>query len=146
VLKSGIEYPISYERACIISWKMKMSYRDILLSAAIVMSYAERLFCSEVVQRAMLLPGQVPQKGSVEIPREHESAEFIDLSDANAVRQWAQEMCKGLKLDEIAQELDIEPTVEAVTRRLTSDLPEPAEAIARKTCEAELRRANPMSS
>lgn len=78
--------------------------------------------------------------------REHESAEFIDLSDADAVRHWAREMCKGLKLGEIAGDLDIEPTVEAVTRRLTSDLPEPAEAIARETCEAELRKANPNSS
>jgi hypothetical protein len=76
------------------------------------------------------------------VAREHESAEFIDLSDADAVRRWAQGMCRGLKLDEIARELDIEPTIDAVTRRLTSDLPEPAEAIARKTCEDELRSAN----
>lgn len=74
--------------------------------------------------------------------RENESAEFIDLSDGDAVRSWAQGMCKDLKIDEIAQQLDIEPTIEAVTRRLTSDLPEPAEAIAREVCEDELRKAN----
>lgn len=74
--------------------------------------------------------------------REHESAKFIDLSDTDAVRRWAQDMCRGLRLGEVARELDIEPTIDAVTRKLTSHLPEPAEAMARKTCEEELRRAN----
>lgn len=88
-----------------------------------------------------------PNGGVKEVMREDESAEFIDLSDAGAVRRWAQGMCEGLKLDEVAPVLDIEePTVATVAQGLTSGMPEPAESIARKTCEEELRKANQAST
>lgn len=74
--------------------------------------------------------------------RERWSAEFVDVTDAVAVRRWAQGMCKGLQLGEIAQELHVEPIVASVAQRLTSGMPEPAGAIARTTCEEELRKAS----
>ena len=88
-------------------------------------------------------PPVTPAKGGVrQMTRERWSAEFVDAADAAAVRRWARGMCKGLQLSEIAQELDVEPTVASVARRLTSGMPEPAEAIARRTCEEELRKAD----
>jgi hypothetical protein len=84
-----------------------------------------------------------PARGGVQkVVSERWSAEFVDLADVAAVKRWARGMCAGLKLDEIARELDIEPTVASVAHGLTSGMPEPAEAIARKTCEEELSNAS----
>jgi len=87
-----------------------------------------------------------PAKGGVrQMTRERWSAEFVDVADAVAVRRWTRGMCKGLQLSEIARELDVEPTVASVARGLTSGMPEPAEEIARRTCEEELRKTDDTS-
>lgn len=75
--------------------------------------------------------------------REQWSAKIVDSTDIEAVQSWARGMCEGLKLEEINRVLNIEePTVASVAQRLTSGMPESAEAVARKTCEEELRKAN----
>jgi hypothetical protein len=72
------------------------------------------------------------------------SGRFIDSEDAKAMEEWARGMCRGIKIDHAAKELDAEPTVPAVAKALIGNISENASvrAAALSSCEVELRKAN----
>jgi DNA-binding transcriptional regulator YdaS (Cro superfamily) len=86
---------------------------------------------------------RVSASEAVMIKRDKWSARIVDVSDLESVKRWARNMCRGFKVEEAARLLETEASISAVAAGLTSNLPEPAEAIARAVCEEELRKANP---
>lgn len=60
--------------------------------------------------------------------------ESVDVSDRNAVMQWARELCNGLDVAETAATFDIPPTREAVAGELMKSLPTSVQADAVQVC------------
>lgn len=65
----------------------------------------------------------------------------IDHSEGAALRRWAELTCRGWTIRDLAKELGVEPTFEAIAQRLARGMPLESQAIVIRVCEKELRRS-----
>lgn len=66
-------------------------------------------------------------------------AQIVDDSDADGLARWA-ELCRGRTVDDLAAELNVEPTINAIIARLTLGLPENGRKVVADVCKRELNR------
>lgn len=65
-------------------------------------------------------------------------AQIVDDSDVRGLARWA-ELCRGRTVDELAEELKVEPTINAIVARLTAGLPERSRSVVADVCRRELK-------
>lgn len=70
------------------------------------------------------------------------TAQMVDDSDVEGLAHWA-ELCHGRTVDELAAELKVEPTMDAVIGRLTIGLPKRSRAVVADVCRRELKAEHP---
>ena len=66
--------------------------------------------------------------------------EVLDSTDAVAMKEWAQQMCRGATVVGLASALGVEPTMEAVVGYLSKGHTGDAQKAVVETCERELKR------
>jgi hypothetical protein len=68
--------------------------------------------------------------------------ESLDQTDVIEMRKFAEEVCRGWPVPDLAEFLGVEPTIESVASFYSKNLPEETRTVVRKTCEKELRRSH----
>lgn len=66
-------------------------------------------------------------------------AQMVDDSDLDGLARWA-ELCRGRTVDDLAAELEVDPTVDAIITRLTVGLPERSREVVADVCRRELKQ------
>ena len=64
----------------------------------------------------------------------------VEAGDLAAVNEWIALRCRGRTVAELSTQLEVEPSMDAVVRRLIRSIKEPDRAAAAKLCELELNR------
>ena len=71
----------------------------------------------------------------------------IEPGDLAAVKRWVVLRCRGRTIEDLSRVYGVEPTMEAVAKRVTRGIPRQSrEAAAAKLCERELKRSERESS
>jgi len=69
-------------------------------------------------------------------------AHIVDDSDTDGLARWA-ELCRGRTVDDLAADLKVEPTINAIIARLTVGLPEKSRDVVADVCRRELKPKRP---
>lgn len=67
--------------------------------------------------------------------------ESVDMTDPNALQRWAQSICRGGGIRDIASALGVPATVESVIDALTKDFPQSSRDVVAGVCRAEFAKS-----
>jgi hypothetical protein len=81
-------------------------------------------------------------KSSSEVPVAQPRIGIVDLTDPQAVAEWAAGMCRGLSVAQAASLFGVEPQLSTVVDNVAQSVPPEMRDIAADACESELTRTN----